>query len=122
MSEMSGSRFGGVCPTCHGRGWHGGHCPNGGKPESDWTTHEERVAARNRVSLDAAWAEAEAALPEGWRIEGLWHSWPPNPVLDPEWGTTVSNAQTGEMTISVHADGPTPAAALRALAAKLRER
>jgi hypothetical protein len=66
-----------------------------------------------RDSLDAAWAEAEAALPEGWmgpslaeQTEGNWraysarrHSSPPEII------TTV---------------GPTPAAALRALAVKLR--
>lgn len=70
-------------------------------------------------SLDAAWAEVEAALPEGWELRtiefdglngaervdcraGLYHRGMGR--LENHWG-----------------DGPTPVATLRALAAKLRE-
>ena len=66
-------------------------------------------------SLDAAWAEAEAALAER-RTRGLGGGYP----------LSVSSAEplepgyvaTAELT---EATGPTPAAALRALAAKLKE-
>jgi len=76
-----------------------------------------RAALDNADSLDAAWAEAEAALPEGWRLDGL------NPgivsdrgVRTPGW---VARAWGSGETIWVRAT--TPAAALRALAAKLQE-
>lgn len=68
-------------------------------------------------SLDEAWADAEAALPEGW------------------WFTALSRGHDGYVakahdgTVINHrvwtiekGFGPTPAAALRALAVKLRER
>ena len=77
------------------------------------------VLVREADSLDAAWQEAEAALPEGWeiwlhpyvlgdgyaakgRLHGLWY---------------MANGPGP----AVEASGPTPAAALRALAQKLRE-
>ena len=68
-------------------------------------------------SLDAAWAEAEAALPKGWVVAGL--------NLD-LWalsrGEQVWVAAAGHpLDSSTFAEAPTPAAALRALAAKLRE-
>lgn len=70
-------------------------------------------------SIDAAWAEAEAALPEGWmgpsfaeQTEGTWRAY-------------VSRRPTARRREAppeiVTVVGPTPAAALRALAAKLRE-
>ena len=74
-----------------------------------------RIAAD---SLDAAWQEAEAALPEGWGMQLI----------------RGANVQTGERTPDYRAIsfsgtmpvtdgyGPTPAVALRALAARLRER
>ena len=67
-------------------------------------------------SLDAAWAEAEAALPE--RHGGL-HL---NSYGD--WGRIDGwSAHTfAPRQPTITATGPTPAAALRALAAKLRER
>jgi hypothetical protein len=69
-------------------------------------------------SLDAAWADAEAALPEGWRIKSLsmdappaWQAWAgATPEEAP--GVDEWEAETGS----------TPAAALRALAERLRER
>jgi hypothetical protein len=67
-------------------------------------------------SLDAAWAEAEAALPE--RACGL------SITAQGDWGVVRNWAAwayaPGEPTIT--GNGPTPAAALRALAARLRER
>jgi len=61
-------------------------------------------------SLDAAWAEAEAALPEGETLQGL------SPTAN-GWYAHAYNAERERC------DGiaDTPAAALRALAAKLRE-
>jgi hypothetical protein len=66
-------------------------------------------------SLDAAWAEAEAALPEGWTFEihrgvdgHLAHAWPRTETYEPRNDLSVS--------------GEGPAAALRSLAAELRER
>ena len=71
----------------------------------------DRKAARAPGSLDAAWAEAEAALPEGW------HLW--------------LRFDSGRRRCRIEAIGPTgstrqmtrdtPAAALRALAERLRE-
>lgn len=68
--------------------------------------------------LDAAWAEAEAALPEGW--------W--GPSLGPEEAIKKAEAwrafawdrptQRGRL---IEGHGTTPAAALRALAEQLRE-
>ena len=63
-------------------------------------------------SLDAAWAEAEGALPVGWALTHL--------MADPGSGGWAAFAEppTG---YEQEGDGPTPAAALRALAAKLRD-
>lgn len=68
-------------------------------------------------SLDAAWAEAEAALPEGWYM-GVQHS-------NDDRGEYMAIAAdmvwlTETLTDDYHCYGPTPAAALRALAARLR--
>ena len=65
-------------------------------------------------SLDAAWAEAEAALPEGWEISSL------HLVAPEEWRATANSTTDDEMRF-LNGDGPSLAAALRALAAKLRE-
>lgn len=74
-------------------------------------------------SLDAAWAEAEAALPEGWFLLELrrlrigrklgaivWQA-----VAGPE-----GSDMPGVLPERLAAEDPAPAAALRALAAKLR--
>jgi hypothetical protein len=69
--------------------------------------------------LDAAWAAAEAALPEGWRFAVQ--------RTDEDFGTWaatgVSPAFFEGENDDEYADGqgPTPAAALRALAARLGE-
>lgn len=68
-------------------------------------------------SLDAAWAEAEAALPEGWSFR-LEHEAPEH-----FWAQASTNWRFDDPDETLPAcEGPTPAAALRALAAKLRER
>jgi hypothetical protein len=74
----------------------------------DWVTHIRRMGAD---SIDAAWAEAEAALPEGCTLK-LEH--------DPSITDYPTSADVTEY--SVHVDSESPAAALRALAVKLRER
>jgi hypothetical protein len=82
------------------------------------------------VSLDEAWKEVEDVLPEGWRIGWLardfqdygdgvvgvggdWTAWAWHP------DETVFLMDRDRM--GVEANGPTPAAALRALAARLTE-
>jgi hypothetical protein len=68
-------------------------------------------------SLDAAWAEAEAALPEDW--------FGPLVFQEGDGGSYVARASAGGYRLyddpDFEAGGPTPAAALHALAAKLRE-
>jgi hypothetical protein len=60
--------------------------------------------------LDAAWAEAEAALPEGWRLSVAQH--PDNYAAF----ATPPTLRRGGAPVGL---GPTPAVALRALAARL---
>jgi hypothetical protein len=64
-------------------------------------------------SLDAAWAEAEAALPDGWHlnVDSGGADGPRAHACPEVMGTAVF----------VDADADTPAAALRALAARLSE-
>ena len=71
--------------------------------------------------LDAAWQEAEAALPKGWAILQLHHT----AMMDQRW-QAEAQCRIGPVVAwnrvrTVIAEGSTPAAALRALAAKLRE-
>ena len=63
-------------------------------------------------SLDAAWAEAEAALPEGWRIDGVDRA----DVEIDWWEASASGIMGGTVFVT----GDTPPAALRALAERLR--
>ena len=83
---------------------------------------DQRADALNEIdgaladSLDAAWAEAEAALPEGGRIYGARRLYDGGWEFSAEWWTYDARYRAGRAT------GDTPAAALRALAAKLRER
>lgn len=83
----------------------------------DCVPNTERILAEIRAdSLDAAWAEAEAALPDGWCLK--LHS-----DVDVDATDYLAIAQPNtEMPRDLHewAPGPTPAAALRALAVKLR--
>jgi hypothetical protein len=80
---------------------------------------EAAAAEKAHDSLDAAWAEAEAALPDGWI----------GPSLGPELAIKRSGwvwrafswDRATPRGVLIEGHGPTPAAALRALAAKLRE-
>ena len=74
-----------------------------------------------RDSLDASWAEAEAARPEGWFI-GVESGWPISAEQPDGYRAVASRDQAYLFDgPSASGEGPTPAAALRALAAKLRE-
>ena len=107
-----------------------GHCDSGislgcscGWNEWDATTRREHPAQFSESwwehiaadSLDAAWAEAEAALPEGWRLASLLS---PGDYSFDERGWEMHAQNEDGKTRRAH--GPTPAAALRALAEKLR--
>lgn len=82
-------------------------------------------------SLDAAWAEAEAALPEGpWMMELVRHG-AMNGDENPYTGYVIDRIPDRYEAVAqntwacdevVTGTGPTPAAALRALAAELRQR
>jgi hypothetical protein len=80
------------------------------------------------TTLDEAWAEAEAALPEGWIICRLigGHPGPYTPAWQAQAEPTPAYKNvpghfgtTGSMWLGVGSTGHTPAAALRALAAAL---
>jgi hypothetical protein len=73
-------------------------------------TPEDVQAFRDAYELGCAWAEAEAALPEGGRIEYV------------EWISPGYRAAASIMGEWFYGEGDTPAAALRALAERLRER
>jgi hypothetical protein len=75
---------------------------------------------RSPDSLDAAWVAAEAALPEGWVLDRLWDRlW--DREVRAQW--TARAVDGGLYTAFIESEPClTPAAALRALAAKLRER
>ncbi len=78
-------------------------------------------------SLDAAWQEAEAALPEGWVVEGTRRVLMAGLPKMQRWGATAcpltpKGRNWRGIYETQYADGPTPAAALRALAAVLLER
>jgi len=66
--------------------------------------------------LDEVWAAAEAALPEGWAITMLWGT-----ITEARWAAAAGPfpSKTGDpQTVT---GGDTPAAALRAFAARLTE-
>ena len=68
------------------------------------------------LCLDCAWAECEAALPEGWKVDHVSQtSHPP----EKRWLAGVTSYDPGEY---LYCYGESPAAALRALAVQLRER
>jgi hypothetical protein len=79
-------------------------------------------------SLDAAWAEAEAALPEGWTLSGVHRSGQRGQTkrqayIAAAWGGRLlgqSVAPSPEKGRRI-AYADSPAAALRALAKRLRE-
>ncbi|MDP2622294.1 MAG: hypothetical protein Q8Q29_00650 [Actinomycetota bacterium] len=75
------------------------------------------------MTLDEAWAEAEAALPEGWRIDTLriGRNYPHEPEV--EWVVWAEKPDyfAPRDGRTAFGSGPTPTAALQALAAALRE-
>ncbi len=71
---------------------------------------EAAAAVSAREGLDTAWAEAVAALPEGWRAWGL--------TVLPDGATAFVHGRDSYRS----SDHPTPATALRALARLLSEK
>ena len=73
---------------------------------------------RAKPSLGAAWKAAEEALPEGWCDLSVYHYDPePGDAHEPgHYGARTGDPANGAMTYGY---GPTPAAALLALAARL---
>jgi hypothetical protein len=71
----------------------------------------------DQAELGAAWAEAEAALPEGGWLDGVTRV---SYDSDAEYRATAMHGIPGGIDILKEADAPTHAAALRALSAKLR--
>lgn len=75
-------------------------------------------------NLDSAWKEAEDALPEGWNLRGverdLW-SLTHQPPEDKWFATAARGIETDRPDYAESDLEDTPAAALRALAARLRE-
>ena len=114
-----------TCP-CAGRCHHDTHpCSLGcWAAQKPWRA-EEAALSTTSAPLDAAWAEAEAALPDGWNDILLMKT---DRHGTPGYAATASEPrdETGAYRIvSTTAAGrkpdPTPAAALLALAEKLRE-
>jgi hypothetical protein len=66
-------------------------------------------------SLDAAWAAAEAALPEGWHLSVL------GGMVRTGFANGPTTAHAIGATTSQSAVGDTPAAALQALAIRIKE-
>jgi hypothetical protein len=99
-----------------------------GKRSLAWIRAHPNGGPSVALSLDAAWAEAEAALPEGWVLLGVNHAVPepslPLVFVEPPFHASAreqwDRARPRVTAKSVVAGGDTPAAALRALTAKLR--
>jgi hypothetical protein len=71
------------------------------------------------ATVDAAWAEVEAALPDGWYVGNLSN----RPYINEPRRVWLAQAYEPDERMAFTAGfGDTPAAALRALAEKLRER
>ena len=112
----------GICPVCHSRFRDDGHaydCPF-------VVTPRPASQPRQEDGLEAAWAAAEAALPEDsgmWLIQGvqLVDTSDSEDLIDEqlEWEAEAVDHRRGGQPWNVTALGPTPAAALRALAARL---
>jgi hypothetical protein len=76
------------------------------------------------MTLDAAWAEATALLPEGWTLQlGDWHAEPDRPDGMPPFEAIAEPYSFREQQRqgSVVARGDTPVAALQRMTASLRE-
>lgn len=90
--------------------------------QDSWLRRARALAALgSEPGLDAAWAEVEAALPEGYRIEGVsLVDTSDSENLDDERLEWEAEASGDRGQRSITALGPTATAALRALAARLR--
>jgi hypothetical protein len=88
------------------------------KLRDGWRAVADDVISQLPDSLDAAWAEAEATR-RGWVVQGL-HAF----VEETSEHGVITGWEAQAMDplarFSERGEGPTPAAALRALAAKLR--
>ena len=78
------------------------------------------------LCIDCAWQEAEAALPEGWEIARTTRVRMSGLEAMQRWEAMAAPIKPRgrdwrSQYVVQYADGPTPAAALRALAQKLRE-
>lgn len=90
-------------------------CPVCGHPVRVVSGDEGTNSYEPMDDLGAAWAEAEAALPEGWAISLLWGG--------ERWAAAAGPWPDDGQRRTIYASADTtPAAALRALAAALRER
>lgn len=86
----------------------------------------QRRAAENAADLGAAWVDAVGALPVGWQIDAIQRRAPISRRQPQRWAASASGpVQLGEGwgddVIFESAAADTPALALRALAARLRQ-
>jgi hypothetical protein len=72
-------------------------------------------------TLDSAWRKAEAALPKATKKTGPWEIGSLIRTGDDAWKARAQEVIGGGTLDVVDASGPTPVAALLALAAKLRD-
>jgi hypothetical protein len=92
-----------------------------------WQAGYEAALRPPLDDLEAAWAEAEAALPEGWIFHGVeladhsmdGGSWGPDWMASMSWPGHCEYDDCDHDEAFHVANGPTPAAALRALAAAI---
>jgi hypothetical protein len=91
-----------------------GNCTAANGPDEFCSLHGRRTA--EPAGLDAAWRRVEAALPEGCRISGLFVAGD-----DEMWTAEVEGPSGGLAEDTVAATGPTPTAALIALAEALEQ-
>ena len=112
-----------VCPVCGDRY----HDPSWDDLDAHWQEHMARALAESekRVELGDAWAAAEAALPEGWRVirlEFVPYRETDHGIFEPNvWHAKAQSNPLRPSYREADAYGPTPVAALRALAAALSE-
>lgn len=92
-----------------------------------YTGPDRGDAVSETMTLDEAWAEAEAALPEAWYVRGLRRRYVGAAGSGKGWSATAVQGGIGievrtRGTVPSRAGfGPTPAAALQALATALRD-
>lgn len=102
------------------------YCPGDQPWPCEWQQKVDRLSKqvayiRDSIvpgTLDAAWAAVLAALPDGWTLDSLQFRRSP----EREWWEAFAAEADYQGAEDLHmASGPTPAAALRALAEKLAE-